>query len=135
MTEAIETTGARFDRSAIGPLLVDWLCVLVFVALGKENHEESGGLVWYLTVWWPLAVGFVVAGLVTRVYTLDEDWTARVLGTVLIAVLVGGPLRAITGRPIFSTFSLVAIVVLSIFTLAWRSGLRLVGRWKAIDAG
>ncbi len=135
MTEAVQPAAARFDRRSVGPLVADWICVLVFVALGKENHDESGGIVWYLTVWWPLAVGFVVGGLVTRVYTLDDDWTARVLGTVLIAVLVGGPLRAITGRPIFSTFSLVAIVVLSIFTLAWRSGVRLIGRWKARDAG
>lgn len=136
MTDAMEPAtepAARFDRRSVGPLVADWVCVLVFVALGKENHGESGGIGWYLTVWWPLAVGFVVGGLVTRVYTLEDDWTARVLGTVLIAVLVGGPLRALTGRPIFSTFSLVAIVVLSVFTLAWRSGVRLIVRWKAID--
>ncbi len=134
MTAAMEPTSARFARRSIGPLLADWLCVAVFVALGKENHGTAGAVAWYLTVWWPLAVGFVVGGLITRVYTLSEDWPARVLGTVLIAVLVGGPLRALTGRPVFSTFSLVAIVVLSIFTIGWRSGVLLVQRWKAIDA-
>ncbi len=134
MTEVRPATSARFDRRAIAPLLADWLCVLVFAALGKADHGKSGGIVWYLTVWWPLAVGFVVGGLVTRLYVDAEDWPGRVLGTVVIAVLVGGPLRWLTGRPVFSTFSLVAMVVLSAFTLGWRGIALLVRRRTSVDA-
>ncbi len=134
MTGVRPAPSARFDRRAVVPLLADWLCVLVFAVLGKADHGRSGGVVWYLRVWWPLAVGFVVGGLVTRLYVDAEDWPARVLGTVVIAVLVGGPLRWLTGRPVFSTFTLVAIAVLSAFTLGWRGIVLLVRRRISVDA-
>ena len=56
------------------------------------------------------------------------------LGTVVIAVLVGGPLRWLTGRPVYSPFTLVAIVVLSAFTLGWRGIVLLVRRRNSVDA-
>ena len=135
MTDVTSGVSTRFDRRAVVPLLADWLCVLAFAAIGKEDHGRSGGVVWYLRVWWPLAVGFLVGGLVTRVYVDRQDWPARVLGTVVIAVIVGGPLRWMTGRPVYSTFTLVAMVVLSVFTLGWRGVAVLARRRRAsVDA-
>jgi hypothetical protein len=126
----------RFGRRSVAPLLADWVCVLVFAALGKQNHGAAGGIGWYGRVWWPLAVGFVVGGLATRVYVDGEDWPGRVLTTVAIAVVVGGPLRWLTGKPIFDAFTLVAFAVLSAFTLGWRGAVVLVRRRRgaSVDA-
>ena len=110
----------RFDRRSVPPLLADWACVAVFVILGKENHGYEKGVTWFLTVWWPLAVGVLVGGLVMRIYTDDADWPGRLLATIAIAVMVGGPLRWLTGRPVYSVFTVVALFVLSLLMFGWR---------------
>ncbi|MGZ4677720.1 MAG: DUF3054 domain-containing protein [Acidimicrobiia bacterium] len=110
----------RFDRGAVGPLLADWVCVAIFVFLGKENHGYEQGVTWFLTVWWPLAVGVLVGGLVMRIYTDDTEWPGRLFATVAIAVVVGGPLRWTTGRPVYSVFTVVAVFVLSLLLFGWR---------------
>ena len=116
------STGARprFDTRAIRPLLADWACVAIFVFLGKENHGYEKGVTWFLTVWWPLAVGILAAALIMRIYTDDTDWPGRLFATVAIAVAIGGPLRALTGREIYSVFTVVALVMLSILMFGWR---------------
>jgi len=116
------STGARprFDTRAIRPLLADWACVAIFVFLGKENHGYEKGVTWFLTVWWPLAVGVLVGGLIMRIYTDDTEWPGRLLATIAIAVMIGGPLRALTGREIYSVFTVVALVMLSILMFGWR---------------
>ena len=110
----------RFDARSIAPLAADWVCVAIFVFLGKENHGYEKGLTWFLQVWWPLAVGVVVGGLITRIYADDTEWPGRLLVSIAIAVAVGGPLRALTGRPIYSVFTVVALVMLSILMFGWR---------------
>jgi hypothetical protein len=118
--EPRSTTRGRFDVRALRPLLGDWVCVAIFVLLGREDHGYHQGVTWFLTVWWPLAVGVLVGGLVTRIYTDDVEWPGRLLGSIAIAVFVGGPLRALTGRPMYSVFTVVAFAVLSLLMFGWR---------------
>jgi len=118
--EPTSTTRGRFDAQAVRPLLADWVCVAIFVLLGKENHGYEQGVTWFLTVWWPLAVGVLVGGIITRIYTDDVEWPGRLLGSIAIAVFVGGPLRALTGRPMYSVFTVVALAVLCALMFGWR---------------
>ena len=120
MTAPVVAKPPRFNRSAVAPLLADWACVALFVMLGKENHGYHKDIGWFLTVWWPLAVGLLVGGVITRIYTDDVDWPGRLLATVAIAVVVGGPLRALTGREIYSVFTVVALAMLCLLTFGWR---------------
>jgi hypothetical protein len=110
----------RFDTRSIPPLLADWACVAIFVFLGKENHGYQQGVTWFLTVWWPLAVGVLAGGLIMRIYTDDAEWPGRLLAVIAIAVMIGGPLRALTGREMYSVFTVVALVMLSILMFGWR---------------
>lgn len=113
-------TPPRFTRAAVPPLLADWLCVAIFVVVGRENHGYEQGVTWFLQVWWPLAVGILVAGLLMRIWTDDHDWPGRLLATIALGVVIGGPLRALTGRPVYSVFTVVALFVLCILMYGWR---------------
>ncbi len=105
----------------LGPLL-DAVVLVVFVTIGRDQHNlESTGLIWYLTVLWPLVVGWGIGALATRLYTrADRSWL-RLLGTLAIGVFIDAVLRAtFTGRPWFSVFSIVAFVFLGLITSGWR---------------
>ena len=106
--------------SAIGPFVADLLCIVVFVALGKENHGVHRGVGWFFNVWWPLAVGLVVGALMTRLYVATDRWPIRLVATVTIMVIIGGPLRTLTDRVMYSVFTLVAFGMLNLLMFAWR---------------
>jgi Protein of unknown function (DUF3054). len=99
---------------------MDLLCIVVFVALGKENHGVHRGVGWFFNVWWPLATGLISGGLITRLYVARDRWPLRLVGTIAIAVIIGGPLRTLTGRGMYSVFTLVAFAMLTLLTFAWR---------------
>jgi hypothetical protein len=106
------------------------VCICVFIVVGKDRHHyDNQGLNWFLTVFWPLAAGWLVGALVTRVYTRDDRWYLRLLGTLLIGIGVGGVLRgAFTDRVSFSIFTVVAFLFLGLTTFGWRLIWRGVGR-------
>ena len=99
---------------------IDLVCIVVFVALGKENHGVHRGVGWFFNVWWPLAIGLIVGAFIMRLYTRDDRWPLRLVATVAIMVTVGGPLRTLTGRVMYSVFTLVAFGMLNLLTFAWR---------------
>ena len=77
----------------LAPVL-DTICISVFIVVGKDRHSyDNKGLEWFLTVFWPLAVGWLVGALIMRVYTRDDRWALRQLGTLVIGLFVGGILR------------------------------------------
>jgi len=109
----------RYRRLA--PVL-DTICICIFIAVGKDRHSyDNKGLEWFLTVFWPLAVGWIVGALIMRVYTRDDRWALRQLGTLVIGLFVGGILRgAFTDRVSFSVFTVVAFLFLGLTTFGWR---------------
>ncbi len=109
-----------FSPAAGIALVADLLCIVVFVALGKENHGVHRGVGWFFNVWWPLAVGLIVGALITRLYTAEGRWPLRLVVTIAITVLIGGPLRTLTGRVMYSVFTLVAFAMLNLLTFGWR---------------
>jgi Protein of unknown function (DUF3054) len=101
---------------------IDAAFLILFVAIGRDQHHLGGtGVKWYLTVLWPLAVGWIVGALVMKLYTrVDHAWL-RLLGTIAIGVFLQAILRAaFTGRPWFSVFSIVSFIFLSLVTFGWR---------------
>ena len=119
-TEAPAAVPSRISRSTIGFLVVDLACIAAFVGLGRETHGVTRGVGWFFNVWWPLAVGWIVGMLVTRLYGTSAQWPLRLVATVAIAVAVGGPLRTLMDRPIYSVFTAVAFGFLCLATFGWR---------------
>ena len=95
-----------FTVASILPFALDLVCVVIFVALGKENHVVHNGVGWFFNVWCPLSVGLTVGALVTRLYVRADQWPLRLLATVAIAVVIGGPLRTLTGRNAYTVLRL-----------------------------
>jgi hypothetical protein len=107
-------------RQQLAPV-IDGLCIVAFILVGRDSHDGDGGLAWFLSVFWPLAAGWAVAALGTRLYTRAEGTWIRLGATVAIGVLVGGLLRgAFTDRLAFSAFTVVAFCFLTLTTFAWR---------------
>ncbi|HEY3724132.1 MAG TPA: DUF3054 domain-containing protein [Acidimicrobiia bacterium] len=106
----------------VAPVL-DAVCLVVFVAIGREQHDlDSTGVGWFLTVLWPLAVGWIVGALVTRVYVRSDWWWLRLVGTVAVAALLDALLRGtFTDRGYLSVFTIVLFLFNCLTTFAWRA--------------
>jgi len=112
----------------LSPRLVRWspvldgLVLVVFVAAGRENHDITGGALWALKVIAPLAVGFAVMGLATRLYASPARMWLRLAITIPGAVLIGGALRWIfRGMPAVSVFTVVATGFFFVAMFGWRA--------------
>jgi len=112
-------------RRTLLPAAVDALLLAVFVALGRESHDISSGIGWYLTVLWPFLVGWFVAALAVRVYT---SWPER--WTLLGATWIGGIAMALVLRAVITqrstpvAFVIVAYAFIGLATFGWRLAVR-----------
>lgn len=108
----------------------DAVVVIGFLLLGRRSHGlEQAGPAWFLEVLWPIAVAWAAGALALRLYTAPGRAWARLVGTVVVTVTLGGLLRHFTpGHAMFSAFNLVLAIGLLIGTGGWRAGWRAVRR-------
>ena len=115
-------------RTWYAPVL-DALCIVVFVLVGRGRHEIHEGIGWFATVLWPLFVGWFGVALLSGLYTrVSRVWLALVvtwLGGIAIAALLRG---TFTDRPYVSIFTVIAIVFLGLTTFGWRAVVGLIMR-------
>lgn len=109
------------QRRTVIPVVVDALCLALFVALGRESHDIDFGIIWYLTVLWPFLLGWFVAAFAVRMYTSwPQHWTllaATWAGGIAIALV----LRAVlTHRDTPVAFIIVAYAFIGLLTFGWR---------------
>jgi hypothetical protein len=121
------------SRRWVAPTL-DLLAIVVFILIGRDRHAVSWNLEWFFVVWWPLTLAWVVGALVTRLYAPPDRVWVRLLGTITVAVLLGGLLRVTTGRVAYSIFTVVAFGTLTILTFGWRLVAIGLGRRRARTA-
>ncbi len=105
--------------------VIDALCLALFVILGRESHDITSGITWYLTVIWPFLVGWFVVALVCRLYT---SWPSRWVLVVLTwgaGVALALVLRtAVTGRDTPVAFIIVAYGFVGLLVFGWRLAVR-----------
>jgi hypothetical protein len=101
---------------------IDLACLVVFVLIGGNQHGISGGIGWFLGVLWPLALGWFVAVIVTRLYTNGSRPWLRLVGTWALGMTIALLLRGLVlGRQPASTFTLVLFGFVAFETFGWRA--------------
>jgi len=111
----VESLGVRQLRVAI-----DMAFILLFVSLGRSTHDHGVTVAGMASTTWPFAVGLGVAWLAllsvhrTGVTLMDGSFI------VVVIVVVGMALRALTGQGIALAFIFVASAFLGLFLLGWR---------------
>jgi len=104
---------------------VDFVCVLVFVTIGRHTHKDGNTLSGTFTTLWPFAVGLLIGWLlVSRTHRIATTKTSGLI-IALSAVLVGMILRVISGQGIALAFVIVATAFLSLCLVGWRALLSL----------
>jgi hypothetical protein len=106
-------------RIPVLALAADLVAVLVFAAVGRASHEESGSVLGLLGTAAPFVVGVVAAWASPVVRARPAGFTA---GAVVVAGAAGLGLLlrwAFTGRLPLS-FAVVAVVALAVLLLGWR---------------
>ncbi len=75
-------------RTRLAPAL-DAVCIVVFVLIGRDSHGIHQGVGWFLTVVWPLLLGWFAVALATHLYARGSGtWRALTitwLGGVVVA--------------------------------------------------
>lgn len=110
-------------RSTVVSLIafdVDLLIVVVFVAIGRNNHDENPGLAGLVETAAPFAIGLILAWVLTKRWT--EPFSARTgllvwVGTVAVGMLCR---RLIFDEGTAASFVVVASVFLGTFINGWR---------------
>jgi hypothetical protein len=106
----------------LAALLLDIVCLVIFVLAGLHTHEVSGGAVTFLVILWPLVVGWAALATLTGLYRRrpDRAWVrlaATWVGGLTLGLLLRG---AVTGRPLTPGFVAVTFGFTGALTIGWR---------------
>jgi hypothetical protein len=130
MTDPTRGPG-RSGRSVLGPALGDLAVVTAFVLVGRRSHDGGTGLVDFLRIWWPFAVGLAVAGPLTGAWR-HPFAGVRFVAMTVVTVAVGMGLRVgVQDRTLQWSFVVVTTLFVLAFGAAWRLVAAGVGRRRA----
>ena len=99
---------------------LDAALILVFVLIGRRNHDEALALGGIAQTAWPFLVGAAAGWLATRAWR--SPFSLWPTGTVIWAsTVVGGMLlRVASGQGVQLAFVIVAALTLAAMLLGWR---------------
>lgn len=108
-------------RLRVAPL-IDAAIIVAFVVLGRRRHGIDEGAQWFLTVLWPLFVGWFGVALLARLYTRDSGIWGALAITWLAGLAVMSILRGtFTDRPYVGIFTVIAVVFIGALAFGWRA--------------
>jgi hypothetical protein len=111
-------------------IAVDVICILVFAIVGRSSHQEATDLLGVAHTAWPFLAGCLLGTLIGRIWRHPYALTSGI--AVWLGTVIGGmTLRALTGGGVQLSFVVVASIVLALFILGWRAGLKLIQRARA----
>lgn len=112
----------------------DLAVVVLFVLIGRRSHHEDAGLVGFLRVWWPFAVGLGVGWLAGGLARAPLAW-GRAAAAWCATVAVGMALRIVVeGRSFSVAFTIVTLVFTGVGMLGWRAIVRALRVRRTADA-
>lgn len=128
---------APAGRLILPALVLDLVAIIVFVAIGRNNHDEAFSPTGFATTLWPFAAGAAVGWGLTLLADrgAQQPWSpARVLpqGVVIwvCTIAVGMLLRWLSGQGVAGSFIVVASLATAVLLLGWRLVALVVGRLR-----
>ena len=123
------------DRRLAVAVGLDVFVVILFVAIGRREHEQSSAFTDVLETGAPFLIGLAIAWLATRAWR--RPTTLRIgLAVWPITVLVGMIVRrAVFDRGTATAFVIVATLFLGAGLVGWRAGWRLTERRRQAPGG
>ena len=111
-------------------IAVDVICIKVFAIVGRSSPQEATDLLGVAHTAWPFLAGCLAGTVIGRTWRHPLSLTSGV--AVWLGTVVGGmTLRLLTGAGVQLSFVLVASLVLGLFLIGWRAGLRLIQHARA----
>jgi Protein of unknown function (DUF3054) len=107
-------------RIAAAPL-IDVACLCLFVLLGRQSHDITGGGGWFFVVVWPFLAGWFAVAIGIGLYAARRRLAVRLVATEIVGVAIALTLRdAVTHRATPLAFIAVAFGFIAVTTLGWR---------------
>lgn len=114
---------------------LDVFVVVLFVAIGRRNHGESGALASVIETAAPFLIGLAVAWIAVRVWRQPVQLLTGV-AIWPITVLVGMVVRNLVfDRGTAASFVVVATLFLGACLVGWRAVLRLIDQRRTQSSG
>lgn len=113
------------SRRVAAAAALDVLAVLVFVTLGRRSHQESSAVAGILTTAAPFLLALAAAWGLARIWRSPLSWTSGIAAWV-VTVAGGMALRSVVfDRGVAVSFVIVALAVLGVALVGWRTVARL----------
>ncbi|MCU1577219.1 MAG: rane protein [Leifsonia sp.] len=146
MAKAGATEVGTVDRTAdapspidpgaiVGAAIVDILLVVLFVVIGRGNHNEGFSPLGTLQTLWPFLAGLALGWVVTFAWRHPRHISWPGIPIWLVTIAAGMLLRMASGQGVQLSFVIVASVALGIFLVGWRVVARLVQKASRRRAG
>lgn len=111
---AASITTRHSQRAVITAAIVDVVAVVVFVAIGRRNHDEGTAISGVLSVAAPFLIALVVSWFGMRTWVepfTRTSWAATWIITVVVGLLLR---RFVFDRGIATPFIIVATITLGV---------------------
>lgn len=121
----------QMDRRTPLAAGIDTFSVVLFVAIGRREHDESSAIGALLQTVAPFLIALAIAWLVLRVWTRPTD---RLIGVgVWVIVVTGGMLlrNLVFDDGTAASFVIVATLFLGLFLVGWRFAFGFIERRSA----
>lgn len=111
-------------------LFFDALAVVVFVAIGRMQHDGDGAFApdEVLRTLWPFLGGLLIAVVVLTISATTYSRVAAGGAVALLTALCGLALRYASGQGIAVSFAIVTLIVLGVLMIGWRLIVNTVSR-------
>ncbi|MBD0021983.1 DUF3054 family protein [Gordonia pseudamarae] len=134
--------GRRYTVPVWATALLDLVAVVVFVIIGRADHEHGLSPAGILDTLWPFAVGTAVGWTLVYLYTSVEsagsderlfhpERLPQAITIWVCTVAIGMLLRWLFHQGVAVSFVIVASIALGLFLLGWRAVAALIGRRTA----
>ena len=101
-------------------MVLDVVCVLIFVIIGRASHTKGETLAGIASTSWPFLAALSVGWLAARGWRRPLAIRPEGLVIWLCTVVLGMVLRVVSGQGTAIAFIVVALAFLGLFLLGWR---------------